>query len=421
MFSALIVALREGVEAALVVGIVLVYLNRTGRSLLARFVWTGLGLALSASFAGGLALDRWRINQEGIEGLLMLLAAFFVVTMMIWMNRVARHLKRQIEERVESFAQKATFAAGLGIAAFVFLMVLREGVEMFLILRAVEISSQGLGVWIGTLLGLALAVAVGLFFFQGTLKIPLPRFFAATSRILWVVAFQLVLTGIHEMSEALWLPSSRHEMAMIGPIVRNDVFFFVVILGVAGFVVLREWLTLRHAAAAVPQTHPAERRRFEWEQRKQRRWAFAGASVFLLVVVALTADFVYSAVSAAPPEAKPLVARGEQILVPLSEISDGNLHFYTTDLDNTLVRFLVIRKPNGSFGTALDACQICGPAGYYQDGSNVICRNCVAAIYIPSIGDVGGCNPIGFPSHVDGVDLVIDLSALRGALGQKKK
>ena len=421
MFSALIIALREGVEAALVVGIVLVYLNRTGRSALARFVWSGLGLALAASVAGAILLEHWKINQEGFEGLLMLLAAFFVATMIYWMNRVARSLKREIEQRVETFAQQSLLAAGLGIATFVFLMVLREGIELVLILRAVEVSSQGVGVWIGTALGLAVALAVGVFFFKGTLRIPLGRFFAGTTVILWIVTFQLLLTGIHELSESMWIPSSDREMALIGPIVRNDVFFFVLILGAAAVVVLREWLALRHAGAVAPETNAAERRRKEWEQRKQRRWAISAAVACALVVVVLTADFIYATAAAAPPDARVLSPENGRVSIPLTEISDGNLHFFSVEVQNTAVRFLVIRKPGGNYGTALDACQICGPKGYFQNGSNVICRNCAAAIYIPTIGDVGGCNPIGFPSRVEGDRLVTDLSALAQALGQQKK
>ncbi|MBI1750146.1 MAG: DUF2318 domain-containing protein [Acidobacteria bacterium] len=421
MFSALIIALREGVEAALVVGIVLVYLNRTGRAALARFAWTGLGLALAASFAGAALLDRWKVNQEGFEGLLMFLAAFFVATMIYWMNRVARSLKHEIEQRVESYAQQTALAAGLGIATFVFLMVLREGVELVLILRAVEVSTQGLGVWIGAALGLALAVAVGLFFFKGTLRIPLARFFAATTVILWIVAFQLFLTGIHELSESMWIPSSEREMALIGPIVRNDIFFFVLILGAAAVVVLREWLALRHASAAAPEANAADRRRLEWEQRKQRRWAIAAALACVAVVVVLAADFIYATAAAAPADANVLVPESGQLRIPLADVNDSNLHFYSVEIDRTAVRFLVIRKPGSGYGTALDACLICGPKGYFQDGSNVICRNCAAAIYVPSIGDVGGCNPIGFPSRVEGDRLVIDLSALAEALGQQKK
>src|ERR1700690_2902236 len=98
MLSALLVALREGVEAALVVGIVLVYLNRTGRGALARYAWAGVGAAVAASVAGAAALQHWRISEDGFEGLLMLVASVLVVTMIVWMNRVARHLKREIED-----------------------------------------------------------------------------------------------------------------------------------------------------------------------------------------------------------------------------------------------------------------------------------------------------------------------------------
>jgi FTR1 family protein len=415
LLSALLVALREGVEAALVVGIVLVYLDRTGRARLARYVWAGVALAAALSAGVSVALERWKVSQEGFEGLLLLLAAFFVVTMIIWMNRVARHLRKQIEQRVETYAQRSDLAAGLGLATFVFLMVLREGAELALILRAVALSSEGIGTWIGTALGLAVALAVGLFFFKGTLKIPLGRFFAATSTILMIVAFQLALTGVHELSESMWVPSSKREMQIIGPVVRNDVFFFVVILGAAALLVLREWLAISHRASPEAAANEAERRRVEWERRKQRRWMFAAAFTCLAVVLALTADFIYARAAAAPPEAKSLIPQGNQVRIPIAEVSDQNLHFFTVDIQDTRVRFLVIRKAGG-WGTALDACLICGPAGYRQEGSNVICRNCASAIYIASIGDQGGCNPVGVRSHVEGDSLVIDLAELAEAV-----
>jgi len=81
------------------------------------------------------------------------------------------------------------------------------------------------------------------FLFKGTVKIPLHRFFAAITIILWLVAAHLAITGLHELSEARWLPSSKQEMAIIGPIVRNELFFFVFIFGAAMLLILREWLT----------------------------------------------------------------------------------------------------------------------------------------------------------------------------------
>ena len=414
MISALLVALREGVEAALVVGIVLVYLNRSGRRALKSYAWGGVILACAASVTAAIFLQRWAISEDGFEGLLMLLASALVVTMIIWMNRVARSLRQNIEQRVEAYAQRSTRAAGWGIGAFVFFMVVREGAELVLILRAVELSSAGVQVWIGTLLGIAIAVAVGVFFFQGTLRIPLHRFFKATSVILMVIAFQLALTGVHELSEAMWIWSSKREMATVGPIVRNEVFFFVVILGAAALVVMREWFSARKPAEDVA-ANPAERRMREWEFRRQRRWSFAAAVLCVLVVVSLAAEFAYTRAMAAPMPAKTLVAENGQVRIPLSELTDQSLHFYTADVSGTMIRFLVIHQTNGDYATALDACQICGRAGYRQEGQNIICKNCGSSIYAPSIGARGGCNPIPAKSTVAGGEVIVDLSALTDA------
>ncbi|HXN24254.1 MAG TPA: Fe-S-containing protein [Candidatus Dormibacteraeota bacterium] len=421
MLSAFLIALREGVEASLVVGIVLVYLTRTGRARLTSYVWAGVALAAAMSLGVAIALERWRLSQDGFEGLLLLIAAFFVVSMLVWMNRIARRLKKEIEERVETFAARATTrSAGIGLLLFVFLMVLREGVEMAIILRAVQLSSEGLGTGIGTLLGLAAAVSVGLFFFKGTLRVPLPRFFAVTSTILILVAFQLALTGLHELSEARWLPSSKQEMALIGPIVRNEVFFFVFILGAAALLVLREWIALSQSTPATPSQNDAQARRREWDRRRQRRWMFAAAVACLAVVLALAADFINARASSASPQARTVTPQGQRVRIPVAEVSDGNLHFFNVDLQGSMLRFLVIRKPTG-WGTALDACRICGAVGYRQDGSSVICRHCASAIYTPTIGAAGGCNPVGVPSTVEGDDLVLDLSALAQAASEVPK
>jgi len=105
----------------------------------------------------------------------------------------------------------------------------------------------------------------------------------------------------------------------------------------------------------------------------------------------------------------------------MSEISDANLHIYSVDASGTSLRFMVIRKPNGSWGTALDACLICGTAGYRQEGSNVVCRNCASAIYIPTIGEAGGCNPVGVPSRAENGSLVIDVANLAEARSRVAK
>jgi high-affinity iron transporter len=421
LLSAFLISLREGVEASLVVGIILVYLSRTGRARLSRYVWYGVAAAAIVSLGVAVALERWRISQDGFEGVLLLVAALFVITMIVWMNRVARHLKKEIESKVEAYAARAGEAAGWGIFLFVFLMVVREGAELALILRAVELSTEGLQTWIGTIAGIAAAVAVGGFFFKGTLRIPLHRFFAATSVILMLVAFQLAITGLHELSEAQWLPSSKTEMAVIGPVVRNELFFFVFIFGAAALLVLREWQSVTHAKATERALNSAELRLLESQTRRQRRWMIAAAAACLVVILALTADFIYARVNAAPPSVQVVVAQAGVVRIPIQQVQDGALHLFAITLDgNQTVRFLVIKKPNG-WGTALDACRICGPEGYRQDGQNVVCRHCGSAIYVPTIGDQGGCNPIGIASRVDGTDLVMDLSSLTQAMREIPK
>jgi high-affinity iron transporter len=414
LFSAFLISLREGVEASLVVGIILVYLSRTGRRHLAKFVWYGVAAAAALSLAVAVALEHWQISEDGFEGVLLLVASFFVVTMIIWMNRVARHLKKDIEQKVEAYAARAGKAAGWGIFVFVFLMVVREGAELALILRAVELSSEGLQTWIGTIVGIAAAVAVGLFFFKGTLRVPLHRFFAVTSVILMLVAFQLALTGLHELSESRWLPSSKHEMSVIGPIVNNEFFFFVFIFGAAALLVFREWQIARYSKAAQVASGDAEKRLIDAQNRRQRRWMAAAAVASLAVILVLTADFIYARANSAPPSARLLATSGNELRVPLSEVQDGNLHLYTANIAGQSLRFMIIKKPNG-WGTALDACRICGAEGYRQDGQNVICRHCGSAIYVPTVGEAGGCNPIGVPSRVDGTDLVLDTTQLERA------
>jgi FTR1 family protein len=420
LLAAFLIALREGVEAALVVGIILVYLSRTGRAYLARFAWYGVAAATALSLGIAIALQQWRISEDGFEGLMYLLAAFFVVTMIVWMNRVARRLKKDIEQKVESYAVRAGRAAGLGIFLFVFLMVVREGVELALILRAVEMSTEGLQTWIGTILGIAAAVAVGVFFFKGTLRVPLHRFFAVTSAILMLVAFQLLLTGLHELSEARWLPSSKQEMALIGPIVRNELFFFVFVFGAAMLLILREWQSASHEKSAKAAMGDAERRLLESQNRRARRWMMASTIACLTVILVLTADFIYTRANSAPPVSRAIAAVGNEVRVPLSEIQDANLHLFTVDVGGQSLRFMIIKKPNG-YGTALDACRICGAEGYRQDGQNVVCRHCGSAIYVPSVGEQGGCNPVGVPARVDGGELVMDVSSLTQAASEVPK
>src|ERR1043165_5768069 len=296
MFSALVVTLREGVEAALIVGITLVYLSKIGRPDLRRTVYYALGAALVGSVAGAIALSYAPINQDKVEGWVMLVAAIFVVSMVIFMMRTARKLKGEIESKVGSLATDG--GSKWGLFAFVFLMVFREGIETVAILAGVSLNSTELMSFLGTLLGVALAVVFGVMFVKGSVRIDLRKFFNVTTVILFFVTAQLIISGLHELSESGVLPSSKREMALIGPIARNDYFFPLTMLALVVLMVLLEYRRRKPQAEIVAATR-AEERKLQWTAKRERLWAVLVCVTAFVFITAITAEAIYA--EAPPP------------------------------------------------------------------------------------------------------------------------
>ena len=401
MLEAFIVTLREGVEAALIVGITLAYLSKINRPELRKSVYAALISAFVGSLGVAALLSRTRWNQDIFEGWVMLAAAFFVVTMIIFMMKTGRKLKGEIEGKVGLLAGKN---ASFGLFAFVFLMVLREGVETVLILSAVSLNSTELLSFMGTFLGVVAAVVFGVMFVKGSVRINLQKFFRVTTVILFFVAAQLVISGLHELSENGVLPSSKTEMAIIGPIVRNDLFFFITILALAALMVLFE--VKRRQPGPVPLS-AAERRKALWSARRERLWmASVYASSFVFIVL-VTAEFIYTkSVSALSPATEVTFVNG-QVSIPLTQVQDGDLHRFSAQESGTTVRFWLYQKPDGKIATVLDACEICGAVGFYKGPNGVVCKNCAAPINPQSVGMPGGCNPVPLIAQVTSDAVII--------------
>src|SRR6185369_5782627 len=225
MFEALIITLREGVEAALVLAIASGLLRRQGRGDQVGALLAGAGVALVVSAVLAVLATRLTYNEEIVEGVAMLVGAVFVLTLTVWMWRAAPRMKEEISSGLARGA--------LRVAAFGFVMVVREGFETAVFLAAAQFNSSGLALWAGALVGLALAAAFGVAFARGALKISLKPFFSLTTAVLLLVAFQLVVGGLHELSEGRVLPASRTEMALVGPIVKNELLLFTLTLALA--------------------------------------------------------------------------------------------------------------------------------------------------------------------------------------------
>ncbi len=410
MLQTLVITLREGVEAALVIAIAIAYLRKIGRKDLLPSVYRAFAAAVVASFAAAWGFTRIQLSPEAYEGWTLLVSAVFVLSMVIWMNRHARGLKGEIESQLQKGTSSE--ASRWGIFLFVFLMIFREGVETVLLLAAVRLDTSGIFELLGIVIGLGLAILFGVSFVRGTIRINLRSFFKMTTVILMVVVAQLALTGLHELSEGQILPSSRNEMALIGPIVRNDVFFFVAILALAGAMILMEWRGRRSKGPS--GLEGAALRRANWSAKRERLWMAASCFASGLFILAITAEFIYAKSSTGLSPATTIEVANGMAHIPVAVVSDGNLHRFSIVSDGATVRIIVILRPDKTIATAFDACQICGNQGYYQKGPNVICRNCASAIFVPSIGVHGGCNPIPLESKVESDQLVIPADKLFG-------
>jgi high-affinity iron transporter len=388
MLQAFIVTLREGVESALIVGITLAYLTKIGRQELRKTVYAALAAAFLGSIGVAVAISRTHLNEDTFEGWVMLVAAFFVVTMVIFMMKTGRKLKGEIEGKVGLLAGND---AWVGLFIFIFLMVLREGAETVLILSAVSLNSTELMSFLGTLLGLLAAIAFGVMFVKGSVRINLQKFFKVTTAIMFLVAAQLLISGLHELSESGVIASSKREMAIIGPIVSNDWFFFVTIFALAALMILFEAKRREPPSVAASA---AERRKTTWSARRERLW-MASVYIFSFVFIALvTAEFVYTkGVSALSPATEVTFASG-RVSIPLAQISDGDLHRFQAQENGNSIRFWLYQKPDGKIATVFDACEICGSVGFYKNANGVICKNCAAPINPQSVGTAGGCNPV---------------------------
>jgi high-affinity iron transporter len=225
MFSALLITLREGLEAALIVGIILAHLAKIRRADLARYAWLGVGGAILVSLAAGIAIYATAGELVGraeqvFEGSAMLLAAGVLTWMIFWMHRQAAGVRASLQSQMD-----VTVAGGswVGLAALSFVAVVREGIETVLFLFAASRTAESpLAATVGGLLGLAIATGVGYLLYRGTARLNLKTFFNATSAILIVFAAGLLAHAVHEFNEAGVIPAIIEHVWDVGRVLPDS-------------------------------------------------------------------------------------------------------------------------------------------------------------------------------------------------------
>ena len=411
MFEALVITLREGVEAALVLAIASGLLRRQGQGARVPALLSGAAAAIAVSVVLAILATRVVWNEEIVEGVAMLVGAACVLGLTWWMWRSSPRMK----EEIETGLARGAAAGALGVALFGFLMVVREGFETAIFLAAAEFNSGGLQLWAGAGIGLALATLFGVLFARGTLHVPLKPFFQLTTAVLLLLAFQLLVGGFHELSEGGVLPASKTEMAIVGPLVKNELLLFTLTLGLAlGWMLWGSRRTPAPAAAAAGPSSP-ELRLARAAAGRERAWrrAFTGLGVALVALFATA--FVTRSRIPAPEPATALIVEGGTVSFEAASLADGKVRFYLVALPSGPARFFAL-EAGGNVFTNLDACEICGPMGYFQEGSSLVCRNCTSPIAPISLGRGGGCNPIPLEHRAEGSRVVVDVAALEAAV-----
>ncbi len=224
MAAALLITLREGLEAVLIVGIVLSLLHRLGAKDRALPVWAGTAAAVLVSAAVGTILSflGWKLEgraEELFEGSVMLIAAVLLTWMIFWMQGQGSKLQQHLEERARTASRRDGYWGLFGLA---FIAVVREGVETALFLTAAAFQADGLQVIAGGLLGLAIAIGIGWLLFAAGRRISIRNFFRVTSILLLLVAAGLLAHGVHEFQEAGLLPTFIEHLWDINPIVDEN-------------------------------------------------------------------------------------------------------------------------------------------------------------------------------------------------------
>jgi high-affinity iron transporter len=238
LLATFVIGLREGLEAALIVGIVAAFLGRQGRPDTVRLVWLGVALAIAICTAVAIGLQLLSASlpeteQEMLETVISVVAVAMVSYMIVWMRRHARDMKRHLESAAGSALATGTAWA---LVAMAFLAVLREGFETAVfLLAAFQASASELAAGLGAFAGILVSIGIGYGIYRGGVRIDLARFFRLTGLVLVLVAAGLVATALHTAHEAGWVNIGQQTALDLGWLIQPDTLVAAVMTGILGF------------------------------------------------------------------------------------------------------------------------------------------------------------------------------------------
>lgn len=402
--------------------------GRRGKKARSLAVWAGVGLGMVSSLALTIInVEAPKSVNRQTVGLFTLpvgivLAILFLALVAVRSRRVRALLPGDADDEARAASSMETAVSGdtlvrivgaLYIAATLFRAVPTAMNQAVMMLSGgVEIYSTPV---VLALVGYVLAWALVCFVAWVSYRL------CSWNNRVWPAAFILIallanhsLMVVRILKAKRWISTSKETWAVMSWFINHEAVFTIAAGLALCAVVVLTWL----ASRSIPTVgaNPAEGRLGRARSRLYKSMAGTAALGYLCGALLITVGVAYGSqeIELSPPESFSVV--DDQVSVNLADISDGHLHRYEyTTSGGVKVRFIVIQKSGSSFGVGLDACEICGPSGYYEKDGKVICKLCEVAMNIATIGFKGGCNPIPIDYKVSNGTLTVPISALEAS------
>jgi uncharacterized membrane protein len=289
----------------------------------------------------------------------------------------------------------------------------------FLMMGESAFSTDFLFKLIGYSAGLLLVFLAGLFLFKAGINLSGKTYMILLTISVGVNAVNQILKVTQSLYAQRIIPTSRFLFNILKQAVNYNDYFLYLIMAVTFLIPAFLWIKNRHQKESY--ANPAEHRKIKASLRRKRRWSVAVVFGYVLAVLCLTVVKTYEAREVVLSPIEPMNIIGGEIIIPSPNIMDGHLHrFMYTASDGTEVRFIVIKKNETAYGVGLDACDICGPTGYYERKDEIICKLCDVVMNKATIGFKGGCNPVPLAYTMENGNMVIQTAHLEKEKGRFK-
>ncbi len=407
----------QNITAAVIpVAMLLAFLGKQERGNLKSYVWHGVICGLLSSFTVViLRLSSTFIKREIYECIVLGIALLAGILLLNFFWKAKR----------KGYPESNATIPGKLIFIVAFTLILYRGFEFFyfpanMLIAANPLASlEVLFKVLGCVLGFGLALLTGVAVFRVARVLPVGRLLAVTTVGFIVVMAQQLVVVIQVLLGRGVIPMKKWLLGIMIPLINYQTWFLYALLIVT--LALVAILYKGRKATKRDDLNPAQYRKVLITVRKQLNWGTVVAVNLLLVFVLSTAGKAYADQKVEITPAVPVAAVQGAISIPLEKVSDGRLHRFSFRASNgTTLRFIIIKKSGSAYGVGLDACDICGPTGYYEREDQVVCKLCDVVMNKATIGFKGGCNPVPLEYRMTAGKLVIPAAALEKEKGRFK-